>query len=198
MLAQLKGVQQDLHDSSDEMDESSPSSSTAPNSNVETVSDVKINVKVEKEAVGRDGDRVSKEDQVERVEQTSADSESSVVGTHPVSAVADTAGVSGMGSSAVPEGSVAGTHPVSVVADTAGVSDIGSSAAPEGSVAGIHPVSAAAGGSDRSVDTAVMRSNSSRRASSSGSSSRKKRSFLSPYRGWCYSQTRDSTRALGV
>ena len=61
-------------------------------------------------------------------------------------------------------GSVAGTHPVSAVTDTAGVSDIGSSAVPGGSVAGIHPVSA--GGSDRMVDAAGTLGNSSHRTSS--------------------------------
>ena len=29
-------------------------------------------------------------------------------------------------------------------------------------------------------------------------SSSRKKSSLSPYRGWCYFQTRDTTRALGV
>ena len=94
---------------------------------------VEINVKVEKEGIDRGGDRVSKVDLVERVEQASTDSGSSVAGTHPVSAVTD----------------------------TAGVSDIGSSAVPGGSVAGIHPVSAAAGGSDRMVDAAGTLGNSS-------------------------------------
>ena len=46
-LAQLKEVQQDLDDSSDEMNESAPpSSSTVLSINVETVSNVEISVKV--------------------------------------------------------------------------------------------------------------------------------------------------------
>ena len=94
-MAQLKEVQQDLDNSSNEMDQSAPqSSSTVPSGNVETVSNVEINVKVEKEGIDRGGDRVSKVDLVERVEQASTDSGGSVAGTHPVSAVTDTAGVS--------------------------------------------------------------------------------------------------------
>ena len=128
-----------MDDSSDEMDESAPSSSsTVPSSNVETVSNVDINVKVEK-GIDRDGDGASKVVLVERVDQASTDS----------------------------GGSVAGTHPVSAVTDTAGVSDIGSSAVPGGSVAGIHPVSAAAGGSDRMADAAGTLVNSSHRTSQS-------------------------------
>ena len=98
LLAQLKEVLQDSDDSSDEMDESTTSSSTVPSSNVE------IEVKTENKGVGRDDERASKEmqvDQVERVEPLSTDSGGSVVGTHPVSAVADNAGVSDIGSSAV-------------------------------------------------------------------------------------------------
>ena len=75
LLSQLKEVQQDLDDSSNEMDQSAPrSSSTVPSGNVETVSNVEINVKVEKEGVDRDGDRASKVDRVERVEQLSTNS----------------------------------------------------------------------------------------------------------------------------
>ena len=148
LLAQLKEVQQELDDSSNEMDQSAPcSSSTVPSSNVETVSNVDINVKVEK-GIDRDGDGVSKVVLVERVDQASTDS----------------------------GGSVAGTHPVSAVTDTAGVSDIGSSAVPGGSVAGIHPVSAAAGGSDRMVDAAGMLGNSSHRTSSGTSPDRNSQS----------------------
>ena len=69
MLAQLKRVQQDLEDSSDEMDESTPpSGSTVLSSNVE------IEVKTENEGVGKDDERANKEmqvDQVERVESFS-------------------------------------------------------------------------------------------------------------------------------
>ena len=112
LFAQLKEVQQDLDDSSDEMDQStSPSSSNVPSSNVETVSNVEIDGKTEKEGV--DSDRASKEmqvDQVERVEPLSTDSGGSVAGTHPVSAVTDTAGVSDIGSSVVSGDSVAGIH----------------------------------------------------------------------------------------
>ena len=96
LLAQLKEVQQDLDGSSNEMDQSAPRSSfTVPSSNVETVSNVEINVKIEKQGVDRDDDRASKEiqvGQVERVEPPSTDSGGSVAGTHPVSAVTDTAG----------------------------------------------------------------------------------------------------------
>ena len=152
LLAQLKEAQQDLDDSSDEIDESTlSSSSTVPSSNVETVSNVEINVKIKKQVVDRDDDRASKEfqvGQVKRVEPPCTDS----------------------------GGSVAGTHPVSAVTDTAGVSDIGSSAVPGSSVASIHPVSAAAGGSDRMVDAARTLGNSSRRTSSSSSPDRNSQS----------------------
>ena len=58
-----------------------------------------------------------KVDQVERVEPLGTDPEGPVTGTHPIIAVADTAGVSGIGCSAVSRGSVVGTHPVSSAAE---------------------------------------------------------------------------------
>ena len=85
LLAQLKKVQQDLDNSSNEMDQSAPrSSSTVPSSNVKTVGNIEINEKIEKEGIDRGGDGVSKVVLVEKVEQASTDSGDSVAGTHPV------------------------------------------------------------------------------------------------------------------
>ena len=65
LLAHLKEVQQELDNRSNEMDQSATLllgtvvCSTVPSSNVETISNVDINVKVEK-GIDRDGDGVSK------------------------------------------------------------------------------------------------------------------------------------------
>ena len=146
LLAQLKEVQQDLDDSSDEMAQSTPSSFTVFSSNVEikeeTGSNVKIEIKTENAGVDKVDERVSKEMQIDRVE--SLESLSIYSG-----------------------GSAASTHPVSAIADIAGVGYIGCSGVSEGSAVGTHPVSAAAEGGNRRVEDAGTLCNSNRRNSSS-------------------------------
>ena len=141
MLAQLKEVQQDLGNSLDKMEESTPlSSSTVPSSNVEigaeTGSNVEIETKTENAGVDKVDEQASKEMQVDRVEQLSKTP--GLCCRHP--AVAEIAGVSNLGSSAVLGGSAVGTHPVSA---------------------------AAAKGEIRRVEDAGMPGNSGRRTSSS-------------------------------
>ena len=99
LLAQLKEVQQDLDDSSHEMAQSTPSSFTVSSSNV------KIEIKTENAGVDKVDERVS------------IDSGGSAASTHPVSAIADIAGVGYIGCSGVSEGSAVGTHPVSAAAE---------------------------------------------------------------------------------
>ena len=118
MLAQLKEVQQDLGNSLDKMEESTPlSSSTVPSSNVEigaeTGSNVEIETKTENAGVDKVDEQASKEMQVDRVEQLSKTQ--GLCCRHP--AVAEIAGVSNLGSSAVLGGSAVDTHPVSAAAE---------------------------------------------------------------------------------
>lgn len=93
-----------MDDSSDEMEEPTPPSSfTVPISSVE--------VKTEKTGVDGVDKRASNDmqvDRVEKAEQLSTDSGSSVVGTHPVFAIADIVGVHDVRPSAVSGGSSVG------------------------------------------------------------------------------------------
>ena len=116
LSAQLKEVQQD--NSLDKMEESPPSSSsTVLSSNVdigaETGSNVEIEIKTENAGVNKVDEQANKEMQEDRVEPLSK--KSGLCCRHP--AVADLAGVSDIGSSAVLGGSAVGTHPISAAAE---------------------------------------------------------------------------------